>query len=298
MKPMFSATVIVLGLMLLATTSCSPNPGGEGTPLGDPQSDADISAKFPGDDVHADMGTDPGDRDDVEIRRKVGIVTIGQSPRSDVVPEMKRVLGRNVEILECGALDEYTLEDMKQFESKTSGGGLVTRMRDGTEVGVSHKLVDAPMQQCITELEKQGVDLNLVLCTGGFEPFESERLVVYPSDILSGAVRGALKRGKLAVVNPTRPSPERLERLKARQEAGDARWGEQVEVVYDGASPYGSYEEFSEMAERVAGEDVDLIFLNCMGFNSRHEEIMSEKTGKPVVLSSSMVARSLKELLR
>ena len=36
---------------------------------------------------------------------KVGLITVGQSPRSDVVPDMAAILGGDVEILEAGALD-------------------------------------------------------------------------------------------------------------------------------------------------------------------------------------------------
>ena len=36
---------------------------------------------------------------------KVGLITVGQSPRSDVVPDMAAILGGDVEIVEAGALD-------------------------------------------------------------------------------------------------------------------------------------------------------------------------------------------------
>lgn len=235
--------------------------------------------------------------------KKIGIVTIGQSPRRDIVPEMRRVLGGEVEVLERGALDDYTLEDVERLERKPGEGLLVTRMRDGTEVRVSHRHVDHPIQRCIEELEGEGVEFTLVLCTGGFPAFKSKRLVVYPSEILRGVVRGALRRGRLGVVMPSRPrsrppSEGQLRGVEARRGQGGMRtWGEGVEVVYDGASPYGPEEEVAEMAERLAGAGVDLVFLNCMGFNSGHKEIVKEKTGKPVIQSSSLVARVLKELI-
>ncbi len=43
-------------------------------------------------------------------RARLGIVTIGQTPRSDVVPEMAEVLGPGVEILERGALEHVIAE--------------------------------------------------------------------------------------------------------------------------------------------------------------------------------------------
>jgi hypothetical protein len=39
------------------------------------------------------------------LRPVVGLVTIGQSPRPDVVPDMVEIIGPGVEIREAGALD-------------------------------------------------------------------------------------------------------------------------------------------------------------------------------------------------
>lgn len=38
----------------------------------------------------------------------LGTVTIGQTPRTDLIPEMKQFLGAGVDILEAGALDGLT----------------------------------------------------------------------------------------------------------------------------------------------------------------------------------------------
>ena len=38
----------------------------------------------------------------------LGAVTIGQSPRVDLVPELMEMLGGNVTIKEAGALDDLT----------------------------------------------------------------------------------------------------------------------------------------------------------------------------------------------
>ena len=227
--------------------------------------------------------------------KKIGVATIGQSPRADIIPEMRRVLGKGVEILERGALDGYTLEEVRRFEKGAREGILVSRMRDGTEVNVSHSLVVPHVQKCIEELEKEGVELTLVLCTGRFPTFKSKRLVVYPSDILRGAVSGAIKRGKLGIVQP---SKEQLRGVEARSSQSGAKpWGDEVEVVYDAVSPYGPMEDVVAMAERLAKAGVDLVYLNCMGFCSKHKKIVKEKTGKPVIQSNSLVARVLKELI-
>ena len=39
------------------------------------------------------------------MQQKIGMITVGQSPRDDIVPAMSRILGPGIEILQKGALD-------------------------------------------------------------------------------------------------------------------------------------------------------------------------------------------------
>ena len=218
--------------------------------------------------------------------KKIGLITIGQSPRSDILPEMTRILGGGYEMVEAGALDGHTLEEIERREIGPDDTLLVSRMRDGTEVRFTEKFVVPLIQRRIAELEED-VDIILLLCSGRFPEFESEVLVVTPSEIVRGAVDAALRRGRLGVVYP------------AREQIADAarEWGrEGMEVYLDAASPYGSEEELVGLAGRLAERDLDLILLNCMGFTHGMKQLVRKRTGKPVIQANALVARVLKEL--
>ena len=45
---------------------------------------------------------------------KVGALTIGQSPRVDIIPEIQSVSGPSIEIVEKGVLDRLKLEAVKK----------------------------------------------------------------------------------------------------------------------------------------------------------------------------------------
>ena len=49
------------------------------------------------------------------MEKRIGIITIGQSPRTAVVPEMAAFFGDGVEVLERGALDGLTLEQAREY---------------------------------------------------------------------------------------------------------------------------------------------------------------------------------------
>ena len=48
-------------------------------------------------------------------KRKIGAVTVGQSPRTDITTDADTFFHGQVEILESGALDSYSLEEVSPF---------------------------------------------------------------------------------------------------------------------------------------------------------------------------------------
>jgi protein AroM len=70
-------------------------------------------------------------------RARLGLVTIGQTPRTDVVPEMAEVLGPGIEIVERGALDGLDIQAITALAPGPGDEVLVTRLRGGAPVFVA-----------------------------------------------------------------------------------------------------------------------------------------------------------------
>ena len=220
--------------------------------------------------------------------KKIGMLTIGQSPRKDIIPALKEILGEGYEIVEAGALDGLTIEDIKSIEFGADDYLLVSKMRDGTEIRITKRFVLPLLQEKIHELEAKGVGLTVIMCTGKFPQFESRGLVVTPQEILKGVLNGTLKKGRLGLVYPAREQTK-----GAASEFGR----ESVEVYADHLSPYGDESELGNLANRLVEQDLDLISLNCFGFTSNIKKALAEKTGRPVIQSNTLIARVLKELV-
>ena len=219
--------------------------------------------------------------------KQIGMLTIGQSPRDDLIPGLMEILGDEYTIVEAGALDDLTYEDVQKIDLTPEHYILVSRMRDGREIKITKKYVVPRMQKQLDKIEEQGVRLTVVMCTGKFPQFQSKGLVVTPSEILKGVIEGSLKEGKLAVVYPTEEQIPYAERDFGR---------EKVELYADSVSPYEP-EDVESLIKRLGEEAPDLVFLNCFGFPTELKHKIVEATGKPTVHSSSLVARVLKELV-
>ena len=218
---------------------------------------------------------------------QIGMLTIGQSPRNDLIPGLIEILGEDFQIVEAGALDDLTYDDIMKIELNPEDYILVSRMRDGSEIKITKKYVVPRMQKQLDKIEDQGVRLTVVMCTGKFPHFKSKGVVVTPSEILKGVIQGSLKAGKLAVVYPT------AEQLPyAKRDFGR----ENIQLYADTVSPYEP-KDIEGLLNRLKAENPDLIFLNCFGFPTELKHKIIEATGKPTIHSSSVIARVLKELI-
>lgn len=220
---------------------------------------------------------------------KVGALTIGQSPRVDIIPEIQSVLGASIEIVERGVLDGLELEAVKKMSPRANDHTLVTRMRDGIEVKVTKAHLMERMQHCISEFQTEPVEMIMLLCTGEFPAISSKKILVRPDRIIRHVVQALLNEGRLGLVVP---SPDQIHQLKEKWEKIAHQ------VVAKSVSPYtGTDEEMTDIAKKLASEDVDLVVLDCMGFNTKTRSLFKAITQKPVLLPRTVMARIVLEMI-
>lgn len=220
---------------------------------------------------------------------KVGAVTIGQSPREDVIQDLLPLMGGRVELIQAGALDGLTREDIQAFAPGPEDYVLISRLRDGSSVMFAERYILPRLQQCIDRLEKQGVELILFLCTGDFPGvFHSKVPLIFPCKVLNGLVPALAGRGKIAVVVPT---PQQVAQ-------SEKKWKQYVrESIAIPASPYASQEELDAAARAVSEMDVDLVVMDCIGYHTGMKERFRKLSGKQVILSRTLAVRVMMELL-
>jgi protein AroM len=220
---------------------------------------------------------------------KIGAVTIGQSPRDDIIPEIRDILGPGVEIIEAGALDGLRLEEIKAFYPEPTDFTLVTRMKDGTEVKVAKKYIIPRLNICISGLEEKGAEILMLLCTGEFSGIESKGILLRPDRLLHNIVKGILEKARLGVIVPSSDQIPTVEK----------KWGRtNLYVVSEAVSPYtGTEKAIIETAKKMKNSNVDLIVLDCIGFNRETKSIFREVTQRPVLLPRTILGRIAREIL-
>jgi protein AroM len=221
-------------------------------------------------------------------RTPLGLVTIGQAPRSDVVPDMAELLGSGVEIVERGALDGLERKEIDRLAPQGDDEVLVTRLADGSPVFVGKPAITPLVQRQIEALETQGVAMTVLLCTGAFEGLRPSRPLIEPDKVLLGVIRGVRFSGRLGVLTP---SARHVEQTKARWRAHG------FDPVVLPASPYESEASAGDLARRFRAGGAGFVLLDCIGFRRALREDIQAYLGVPVVVPNLLVARVVAEML-
>lgn len=218
---------------------------------------------------------------------RVGFVTIGQSPRVDVVPQMMADLRMPVAAEEFGILDAL---DAAGIAAMAPGAGeyrFATRMRDGSQAVVGKPVAQARLARLLQSLDDGRFDVLVPLCTGTALP-PLNTLVVEPQQVvdhLTVALASGCKR--LGIVLP----------LEAQVKDFHLIQPVPCELRVTHASPYldAMSGRFAQAGEALRG--CDLIVMHCMGFTEAMRLEVARHAQAPVLLSNRMVATVLAQVL-
>ncbi|MFF0270938.1 AroM family protein [Kribbella sp. NPDC004536] len=215
----------------------------------------------------------------------LGVVTIGQSPRSDMFPELLQWLPSSVEVRQRGALDGLSTADIAALAPAPDDETLTTRLRDGSSVVIGRAGILSRLQAAIDILEAGGADVVLVVCTGEFPAFRHSRPLLLAGPLLTAGLTAIAGDSLVGVVCP----------LAEQEQQTYEKFPQHIKVAW--ATPYQpGLTELETAAQKLAAEGVQLLVLDCMGYTQAHREAAAAASGLPVVLARSVVARLTAEL--
>lgn len=215
------------------------------------------------------------------------VLTIGRSPRPDIEAELADVLGdRPIEMR--GALDGLPIADVEALTPIDDADTLHTRLlsSDGAaplDVLVSKKAVTERLAALI---DGAGGTPTIVACTGRFDGLPARPNVLFPSAVLDGLIDAALPSGsRLGVLVPLVEQVEVFRGLRGGPDRPVA-----VAAVKPGDDPTAA-------ATDLADAGVDLIVLDCFGYDRELLTRVRDVAGVPVLSSVRATGLLAAELL-
>ena len=218
-------------------------------------------------------------------RLRIGFATIGQSPRIDVVPAILEALGKPVDVMEVGALDNMSQDEIKKLAPHKGEYIFATRMADGKQVTLGKSAAEKRLAEVLNRLDDENLDLIVALCAGTSLPTLKKTLLIEPQrivDCMTAAIAASCRRIGIVV-----PLAEQVALFHL-----DTPLTAQISVTY--ASPYIG-DRFFKAGQELIGCQV--IFMHCMGYNAQMREKVIAGSGAPTVSAPELVASVLRQLI-
>lgn len=223
------------------------------------------------------------------MKKTIGFITIGQSPRTDIMEDVRKIIPSDIGIIEAGALDNYSFEYIKENLSPgIADQFLVSRMRDGSQVEIAEEKIHGLLQNCVDDLNAKGCSIILMMCTGSIPEFTSNVPVLPPQKILHNIIKNIGFKKKIGVYVPEKEQEDNIRNV----------WnslGLDIKPVF--ASPYRGLHDIEKEAEKLCSDDISIIFMDCMGYSEKMKQAVQEITGKPVIIPRMMIVKLALELI-
>ncbi len=221
----------------------------------------------------------------------VGMVTIGQTPRIDVVPAIERILGSGVEAIEAGALDGLDPQEIAALAPAAGEQPIVTRLRDGSSTRLSHRKIIPRMQRCVDDLAARGAEFVVMLCGADWSEVQSDKLIVNPGKLFPNIVTALAAGRRVGIIKPDGGQVEGETRRYASLG---------IDARVTSASPYAGDRRIDlarQAAEQLRAEQVDLVWMTCVGMDERMREAVQEVVERPVILAQALLGRVVAEIV-
>ena len=221
-------------------------------------------------------------------KARVAFVTVGQSPRDDIVPELLAQIGRPVDAVQFGALDGLGPDAVMALAPRPGEPSLSTRAHGGTVV-VSKPQIIGRVNRILARIERAGFDLTVLLSTGYFDGLVPRGALIEAERVIQTAIDSVAMTGQ--TVGIVLPLARQIDEYAAR------RWGD-VRMRLSHA-PCDDGPQLAPQLASAAQElkDCDLILLQSIAYTEGQRATVAAITGRPVVLARRVLAGTMRLIL-
>ena len=222
----------------------------------------------------------------MKTKHRVGFLTIGQSPREDVMVEVRPLFAQNIEVVEYGVLDDLSAEGIESLAPDEQELRLVSRFRDREQVLLSERKICEKLPKVI-KLMNEVMDVKAVgvLCTHEFAKKKYSCPVIFPAEHMKFLIGEMIDVQKLGVVVP----------LEDQIEMTKQKWADKKTFVVS-KSPYVEGIGWKDVADTLIDEKVDAVILDCIGFTIQDREELLAFLDIPILLPRTILVSVINQM--
>lgn len=224
---------------------------------------------------------------------RLAVITIGQTPRTDLTPDLVDLIPVGTELLELGALDGLCAHEIAAMAPASGDEVLTSRLRNGEAAVVGRAHLIARLQELIHTAEAKA-DVVMLACTGEFPAFVHQAPLVEPDKVITEVVaEKANEYETIGIICPLEEQRISAVRKFAVLAPSNARF---ISAV---ATPYvASTNALVAAVASLKDGGAQLLVLDCIGYTRTMAALVEKETGLPVLLSREVAGQAAGKLLK
>lgn len=216
---------------------------------------------------------------------RILFVTIGQSPRHDLLDELTEDLAPHAHITEIGLLDGLSGSEIDSLKAQPGQSAFVTRLANGVWLSLLREEINKLAHDRIAAVGEGEFDLVVLISTGLLRELESTCPTVNAQRAVDAVVISMAAQGdKIGLMLP----------LKQQTLDLDIPSVSLFETVFNHAA-HGNYEQLQKAARAL--KDCAYIVLNSVSYSEADRQVVADVSGKPVILPRRIIANSIQLVL-
>jgi len=221
------------------------------------------------------------------MSKKVAFLTIGQSPREDVFSEIIPKLSPTCQIIQAGALDDLSPEEIDRLKPQEGHLPLITRLRNGQAVIVSREKILPLLQAKINRLEQEEIEIIAVLCTEDFADLHSKKKLLLPFPLLKGEIVKFSPSGLMVFIP-----------LEEQRKLAEPKWRiPKIPLLIEILNPYQDFFNLNKLINKLGRRENFLLVFDCFGYSISLAQSISEQFALPFITPRLILAQEINRLI-
>ena len=219
----------------------------------------------------------------------LAVLSTGQTPRKDLISDLRAHWPANTEIHEYGALDGITGGELETLTPSPGEEPLTSRLADGSSIVFGANKIIPYLAAALCRGESAGAEATLLVCGSEFPELPHVKPLFRGSDLLHHGAASLCHGAKVGVIRP----------LQSQLADACRQWTQTLGRPLEAVAAAEPYDRVDMIAATAATElsQCDVVILDCFRYSKATAAAVARRSGCLTILTRTIVGRILGEVL-
>jgi len=217
---------------------------------------------------------------------RVMFITLGRSPRNDIMPEMLSLLDLEIDVIQVGVLDKLSQDEIDGLLAQEGEDSLSTYLSENIRVVLSKSGVRKRVEAILSAIAPNSCELVVLLSTGLLRDFQCPCPMMNAQRAVETAIVSLSSHNQtIGLIHPLQRQVDEID----------------IPVLnkYNVSASHALEGDRDSLARAVMEvADSDVIVLHSVSYTEADRDIVAQTSRKPVLLARRIIGMSIRLMLQ